>query len=104
MIFPPRGIWLSAGLGALALCSANSVSGDTNVPKVTSTQQFRCYCQCEEHGGHASCPMKMCEIPKYERSWWATSCHKSQVEPATTKAPAFQPTGRRTRRILDAKR
>src|SRR5579863_3160484 len=103
MIFPPRRIWLSAGLGALVLCSSNSVSGDANVPKVSSTHQFRCYCQCEKHGGHKTCTMKMCEIPKYEKRWWATSCHRRATDTPPSNAPAFKPTGRHTRHILDAK-
>jgi hypothetical protein len=40
-----------------------------------------CYCRCEhENPGHKC--TKMCELPQYEKKWWATSCHK--------KAPAIK--------------
>jgi hypothetical protein len=34
-----------------------------------------CYCQCEHGAGAKQC-RKMCELPKFENRWWATSCHK----------------------------
>src|SRR5437879_13462568 len=34
-----------------------------------------CYCHCEHGAGAKQCA-KMCELPQYEKRWWATSCHK----------------------------
>jgi len=104
MNFRAKKAWLSAGLAAVIVSSTMPVSGDTHFPLTSSTHQFQCYCQCEKHGGHSACPMKMCEIPKYEKRWWATSCHKHASDSSSSSAPVPQPSGRHTRNIIDAKR
>lgn len=97
-----RAIWLIAVLLVLITCVAVPLLADGRTPQPTAAKQFKCYCQCEGQNGMASCPKKMCELPKYESRWWATSCHKRAAEPSVSKAPAAQPTGRHTRAILNA--
>jgi len=98
-----RAIWQTAALIALITCAAIPMFADGRTPQPAAAKQFKCYCQCEGHDGMASCPKKMCELPKYEARWWATSCHKRAAEPSVSKAPATaQPTGRHTRNILNA--
>jgi hypothetical protein len=97
-----RVIWLIAVLVTLITCVAVPMLADGRAPQPAAAKQFKCYCQCEGQNGMASCPKKMCELPKYEARWWATSCHKKAAEPSVSKAPATQPTGRHTRNILNA--
>src|ERR1700732_3500983 len=56
----------TASVVALASQSPIQVSG-SNTPL--------CYCHCEHQAGAKQCT-KMCDLPKYENRWWATSCHK----------------------------
>jgi hypothetical protein len=76
---------------------------DTHGTQSSAAKQVKCYCQCEGHNGVMSCPKKMCELPKYETRWWATSCHKREAVPTVSKQPTPQPSGRRTRNPLNAK-
>lgn len=52
------------------------------------------------------CPMKMCEIPKYEKRWWANSCHKQSGQSSTAKpgAPASQPNAHHSHSMQSAKK
>jgi len=97
-----RVIWLIAVLIVLIACVAVPMFADGRAPQPAAAKQFKCYCQCENNDGMAMCPKKMCELPKYEARWWATSCHKRAAEPTVSKEPAVQPTGRYTRGILNA--
>jgi hypothetical protein len=97
-----RAIFQATALIVMIACAALPILADGRAPQPTSAKQFKCYCQCEGHDGMASCPKKMCELPKYEGRWWATSCHKPAAVPSVSKQPAAQPSGRRTRNILNA--
>ncbi len=97
-----RAIWQTAALIALITCAAVPMFADGRTPQPAAAKQFKCYCQCEGHDGMASCPKKMCEIPKYETRWWATSCHKRAAMPSVSKEPAAQPSGRHTKNIMNA--
>jgi hypothetical protein len=98
-----RAVWQTAALIALITCAAIPMFADGRTPQPAAAKQFKCYCQCEGHDGVASCPKKMCELPKYEARWWATSCHKRTAVPSVAKEPvSAQPSGRRTRSILNA--
>jgi hypothetical protein len=46
-----------------------------------------CYCGCDKMMGQKRC-LKLCELPKYENRWWATSCHKRTLTPEAAPAPA----------------
>jgi hypothetical protein len=97
-----RAIWQTAALIVMIACAALPILADGRTPQPTAAKQFKCYCQCEGHDGMASCPKKMCELPKYEGRWWATSCHKHAAVPSVSKQPVAQPSGRHTRNILNA--
>jgi hypothetical protein len=87
----------------IAALSCIPIFGDTHTALPSALPEFHCYCECEGHDGKSICPKKMCEIPKYEKRWWATSCHKRETDPSASRAPASQPDSRRTRNVLDAK-
>jgi len=46
-----------------------------------------CYCGCDKMIGQTRC-MKLCELPKYEDRWWATSCRKRTLTLGVSPAPA----------------
>src|SRR2546428_712276 len=48
-----------------------------------------CYCRCNTSHSKQACT-KMCELPKYESRWWASSCHKRTPPPAK-KSPESRP-------------
>jgi hypothetical protein len=91
-------------LGAMAMLVLAAVPMLGNTQSAASeTPAFRCYCECESHG--SICPKKMCDLPKYEKRWWATSCHKREVSPAASQSPVKQPSGAsHTHEILNAKK
>jgi len=97
-----RAIWQTAALIAFITCASVPLLADGRTPQPAVAKQFKCYCQCEGQNGMATCPKKMCDLPKYESRWWATSCHKRAAEPASSKEPAVQPSGGYTRSILNA--
>jgi hypothetical protein len=97
-----RAMWQAVAVIAMIACVALPILADGRTPQPAAAKQFKCYCQCEGHDGMASCPKKMCELPKYEARWWATSCHKHAAAPSVSKQPSAQPSGRHTRNILNA--
>jgi len=103
MTNPRRALFLAAIATLLIACASATVFADGRVPQPSTAKQFKCYCQCEANGGMAMCPKKMCELPKYESRWWATSCHKRAESPAVSGTPAPQPSGYKTRRMLNAR-
>src|ERR1700722_13707565 len=93
---------ITSAVTLLAACASFTIFADGRVPQACGAREFKCYCQCEGQDGMASCPKKMCELPKYEDRWWATSCHKRMPAPSTSNKPPLQPYGRPTRGILNA--
>ena len=64
---------------ALALCAP--AWSDANVTGGSSNTRRVCYCDCETKAGSPACT-HMCELAKYEKRPWATSCHKeAESEP-----------------------
>jgi hypothetical protein len=96
-----RTVWQTAALIVMITCAALPILADGHAPQAAA-KQFKCYCQCEGHDGMVSCPKKMCELPKYETRWWATSCHKHAAVPSVSRQPVAQPSGRHSRNILNA--
>jgi len=72
---------LFAAAAPLAWCERHEPS-----PSARST--FACYCECNHKDKKRQCT-RMCELPKYESRWWATSCHKRPVRPS--REPAANP-------------
>jgi hypothetical protein len=89
---------------SLASIAAVPLLADTRSNLASAAPNFRCYCQCESKGEHHVCPMKMCDLPKYESRWWAVSCHKPAPQSSTKKMQAPPPATKRTRNYLNAKR
>ncbi|HKT47501.1 MAG TPA: hypothetical protein VJP87_08260 [Candidatus Acidoferrales bacterium] len=46
-----------------------------------------CYCHCAEGHTRAGCA-KMCELPKYAKRWWATTCAKPRYQPPADESHA----------------
>jgi hypothetical protein len=61
---------------AIVMFCALPLFANTTSMRTGGERGRRCYCECESADGAAECPMKFCELPKYENRWWATSCHK----------------------------
>jgi hypothetical protein len=63
---------------ALIFASATSVRADLgNLLNKTEARKL-CYCGCDQNDGAPMCE-HMCELPKYQGRWWATTCHKPMV-------------------------
>ncbi|HUK30135.1 MAG TPA: hypothetical protein VLV89_03415 [Candidatus Acidoferrum sp.] len=95
---------LVVALASLAVVAAVPLLADTRGNLASATRNFRCYCLCEAKGEHHVCPMKMCDLPKYESRWWAVSCHKPAPESSTKKVQPPPPGKKRTRNFLNAQR
>jgi len=94
---------ISAAAVAILAFFAVPMLANTTSPRSSALSEFRCYCECERHG--MICAKKMCDLPKYEKRWWATSCHKREVAPSASQVPAYQPKDdSHTREMLNAKR
>ena len=44
------------------------------------------YCDCDQDRDASMCT-HMCELPKYQNRWWATSCHKTRSEEGNHTPP-----------------
>src|ERR1700682_6781570 len=56
-----------------------------------------CYCRCE-HGAGARLCTKMCDLAKYEKRWWATSCHRKSFSVKEAESPNSTSPSRKTNR------
>src|SRR5579885_3067636 len=61
-------------LAAIALACGAGLLADTP-SRIRRIDVGGCYCQCAEGHTRAGCA-KMCELPKYSKRWWATTCVK----------------------------
>ena len=70
---------------------------------VSGAKTPMCYCHCQHEAGAKQCT-KMCDLPKYEKRWWATSCHKknSSVKEAAPQDSYRQ--SHKTNRVEEARR
>jgi hypothetical protein len=86
----------TASAAALANQSPTLVSG----PRTPM-----CYCHCEHGAGAKQCT-KMCELPKFENRWWATSCHKksSFAKESASQDSKSNSHSRKTNRTEEARR
>jgi hypothetical protein len=60
-----------------------------------------CYCKCEHETGKQC--TKMCELPQYEKRWWAVSCHKKSPSVSVPGMPARNSNSRKTNRKEEAR-
>jgi hypothetical protein len=95
-----------AGIAIAVGIATAPLFGDTHAGMPAAMPKFSCYCECEKSEGHSICPMKMCEIPKYEKRWWATSCHKKTEEKSSGKpaTPSTSPDAHHDHSIQNAKK
>ena len=66
-------------VGVFAFCVP--IWSDAHIAGSSSSAERMCYCDCDAEPGSKMC-MHMCELAKYEKRDWATSCHRpEQPEP-----------------------
>ncbi len=70
-----RRLYQSLGILLLAALSSSALLANRRASQTSGRPASRCACQCNTDAGHLECT-KMCELPKYEARWWATSCHR----------------------------
>jgi hypothetical protein len=57
-----------------------------------------CYCHCSYETGMKHCT-KMCELPQYQKRWWAISCAKKKnADESKSSTPAANPGSKKTNR------
>jgi hypothetical protein len=57
-----------------------------------------CYCHCPYESGMKHCT-KMCELPQYQKRWWAISCAKKKnSDQSKSSSPATAPGSKKTNR------
>lgn len=77
------------GIILLAWMAIPGVYADQPSPSPSNRPVNLCYCRCNTSHSKQACT-KMCELPKYESRWWASSCHKRTPPPAK-KSPESRP-------------
>src|ERR1700676_3154928 len=83
---------------AILLGTASAAALANQPPTLVSGPRTpMCYCQCE-HGAGARLCTKMCDLPKYEKRWWATSCHKKSFAVKEVASPNSKSPSRKTNR------
>ena len=60
-----------------------------------------CYCHCAYESGMRHCT-KMCELPQYQKRWWAITCHKKNNSAADKSSPTTYPGSKKTNRTEQA--
>ncbi len=70
---------LLSSLVSPAWCDGNIAGSSAQTRKI-------CYCDCDQDRDASMCT-RMCELPKYQNRWWATSCHKTRSEEGNHTPP-----------------
>ncbi len=86
----------------LAGLAATGAFANTLSPYTAQRSKTLCYCRCDNKKQKPEC-IKMCELPKYENRWWATSCHKASPMPAH-RGPESRPHSPKDSGIENARR
>jgi hypothetical protein len=60
-----------------------------------------CYCHCRYESGMTHCT-KMCELPQYQKRWWAISCQKKNSTTSKSSSPVTNPGSKKTNRTEQA--
>lgn len=96
-----RGVRYLLAFSLLALQAGSAAHAERHDPAPSARKSFECYCACNAKDKKDECA-KMCELPKYEPRWWATSCHK---KPAKAPKQSSQPSrSRRDNGLENARR
>lgn len=74
----PRKVPKIVPLLAFTLACRAGLLADTP-SRIRSVDASECYCRCAEGHTRAGCA-KMCELPKYAKRWWATTCVKPRYK------------------------
>ena len=84
---------------SLSLCLLSQLWSDESSLRRGLDSTKLCYCACDQHAGTPICT-HMCDLPKYEKRSWATSCHR-RIH--TDIAPVPHSSSRKRNRIEDAR-
>jgi len=83
---------------AVLLVSASAaVFANQTIPVLSGSNTPLCYCHCKLESGMKHCT-KMCDLPQYEKRWWANSCHKKTAAAKQSAAPASNSGSKKTNR------
>ncbi|SRR5579885_3568392 len=63
---------------AMALACGAGLLADTP-SRIRYVDTGECYCRCAEGHTRVGCA-KICELPKYAKRWWATTCVKPRYK------------------------
>jgi hypothetical protein len=89
---------------AILLGTASAAALANQSPTLVSGARTpMCYCHCEQGAGAKQCT-KMCELPQYEKRWWATSCHKHSSFAKESASRDSNSHSRKTNRTEEARR
>jgi hypothetical protein len=77
---------LAISLASLTLLASPAIADHTAAGRSVETKKL-CYCGCDHAMGAPMCA-HLCELPKYQDRWWATSCRKPQPDAGKTAAPS----------------
>jgi hypothetical protein len=79
----------------LVSTSAAVFANQTTLP--SGSNMPLCYCHCTHESGMKHCT-KMCDLPQYEKRWWANSCHKKTAAAKQSMSPASNSGWKKTNR------
>src|ERR1700674_3571570 len=72
---------------ALLTLLASPASADRGAAGHSVEAKKLCYCGCDHEMGAPMCA-HLCELPKYQDRWWATSCRKQQPDSSKAASPS----------------
>jgi len=78
-------------IGLLAALPTPLILAGKHEPNPSTRTTFQCYCLCNAKDKKRECG-KVCDLPKYESRWWATSCKKRPgLAPRVPASPSHTP-------------
>jgi hypothetical protein len=81
----------------ILLLSASGAVFANQTPLLSGSNMPLCYCHCAHESGMKHCT-KMCDLPQYEKRWWANSCHKKTAAAKQSATPASNSGSKKTNR------
>jgi hypothetical protein len=81
----------------LLVSASAAVFANQAIPSFSGSNIPLCYCHCAHESGMKHCT-KMCDLPQYEKRWWANSCHKKTAAEKQSAAPASNSGSKKTNR------
>jgi hypothetical protein len=91
-----------AVLIAIVLSALAPAWSDGRLTGNSAETKKTCYCDCDKRAGTPMCT-HMCELPKYANRWWASSCHKKQLNVSPGNSPDPKTRSKKNNRAQDAR-